>query len=173
MANINDIKFAKFPIVKTVVQARTQPWWYSIDNVAPKTPQSKFINKIQFFTNEIDAFNYWKTFYPGSNNYTIEDYRKNWRQYKYQIWCTRVGNCNWLGGYDYNFNVLYCVVDKYRTPESNRLADDIRHYYIEWIKSVYTKSELRKMNHNHYVLVGDPYNWHQNVISSRRTWYFK
>ena len=170
---LNDTKYGKFPILKINIQLRTMPWWYSIDNMAPKTSQDKFVNKIKFFNNEVDAFNYWKTLYSGSNNYTIEDYRKNWRKYRYQVWCTRVGNCSWwFGGHDYNFNVLYCVVDKERIPESNRIADDIRHYYIEWMKSVYTKDELHEMNCNHKKLVGTNCHWQQNIVSSRRTWHF-
>ena len=137
---------------------------------APRTPWEDFKNKITWYPLEEDAFAEWKSkYYPEATATTIEDYRKNYKNYRYQSWACRVLNVKPLP-HDPGFPVMYCIVDVEREVDSNRLSDDIRHWYIDFVKANYDASEIENADKEHVRLSGKPNaHWENNTNPTRKT----
>jgi len=162
-----------FPVIDITPSYRKISRGFISSKRNPRTPQKAFINGIPVFTKEEEAFDYWKkTYYPDAEVNTLTEYKKNWRKFRYQVWGVRVLNVHKTSKYlhDPNFPVVYFVVDSHRKPESNRLSDDIRHYYIKYVYTIASKATIYKWDFEHKILANNPNaNWQQNVCPTRRT----
>lgn len=168
--NSDDFSNANFPVVDICGQYHVAPATINGKLNTPKTPWEDFKNKIKWFPTEQEAFDEWKEkYYPDATANTVEKYRKEWKKFKYQIWGCRVLNVKSLP-HDPNFPVMYCIVDVEREVEGNRLQDDIRHWYIDFVKANYNADDIEHANEEHKVLAKKPdVNWGENVNATRQT----
>ena len=136
---------------------------------SPKTEQDKFKNPILFCNSEYLAFLAWKQYYPGLD-VTFDDYKRNYRKYRYRVRAIRVSAVWTRWEHDDKFGIWYFIDDTMREPECSRRIDDARHYFIEWMKYVYGEEVLHEFNANHVKHSGDKSHWEQHITSTARTW---
>lgn len=162
-----------FPVIDLMPRPRKIARKFVQKAKKPYVKQSAFVNGFPVFTVEEEAFEYLKAnHYLDADVNTLEDYKKNCKKYRYQVWGVRVLNVHRTSGYfhDPNFPVLYFVVDKYYQYVSNRLSDDIRHWYTRYIHEHYSKETIDEWNETHKILAKNPKaDWHQNINPTRRT----
>jgi hypothetical protein len=162
-----------FPVVDLKPRKRKHAEGFTQPDKAPKTPQSAFVDSIPVFTVEEEAFEYWKkNCHPEATVNSLVEYKKNWRKFRYHVWAVRLLNVYRTSGYyhDPNFPVLYFVVDSEYEYVSNRLSDDIRHWYIKYVKANYSKNTIKTWGKIHKELAQNPKAfWEQDINPTRRT----
>ena len=62
------------------------------------------------------------------------------------------------------------IVDVEREVDSNRLSDDIRHWYIDFVKANYDAADIENADKEHVRLAGKPNaHWENNANPTRKT----